>query len=296
VRYRIAEFLHFRDTLYVSGWVDAGEEVRSLFVVYADQIQVAEFAVPPNTRRNFTARVPIPESQPDGNIKLGFELKSGARLLIESPYKQAWEADTSYHALFQRYRTMLNELPSGKMVEIGSRARSGYTFREIIPPGVDYVGLDIRAGPNVDLIGDAHKLSTYFAPESVDAMLSIAVFDHLLMPWKVALEMNRVMKPGGFAFISTHQIYPLHEEPWDFWRFSSKAWHGIFNRSTGFEIIDTTYGERAYMVPGHINDRTFRLDRIDAFMASQVLVRKIGPTTEQWNVEMDGLVEDVYPL
>jgi hypothetical protein len=49
------------------------------------------------------------------------------------------------------------------------------------------------------------------------------------------------------------------------------------------------------MVPGHINNRIFRLDRVDAFMASQVLVRKIEPTSEQWNVDMDGLVEDVYP-
>lgn len=293
--YFVSEFLHFRDTLYVSGWLEPTEEVRAIFVVYASEIQRAGFTACSGSRTNFEARVPIPATQPDGNIKLGFELKSGARLLIESPYRQSWDADTGYHALFQRYRGMLDALGSGKMLEIGSRARSGYTFRDIVPAGVDYIGLDIKAGPNVDLIGDAHRLSSYFAPESIDVILSIAVFEHLLMPWKVALEMNRVMKSGAFAFISTHQTFHLHEEPWDFFRFSARAWHAIFNRATGFVILDTTYGEPAHIVPAHLKVTTFRNDRQPAFMVSQVLVRKIGPATERWDVDIDGLVEGIYP-
>ena len=51
-----------------------------------------------------------------------------------------------------------------------------------------YVGFDIHPGAGVDVVGDAHKLSTYFPLNSFDAVFAFSVFEHLVFPWKVALQ------------------------------------------------------------------------------------------------------------
>jgi 2-polyprenyl-3-methyl-5-hydroxy-6-metoxy-1,4-benzoquinol methylase len=43
-----------------------------------------------------------------------------------------------------------------------------------------------------------------------DALVAVAVFEHLERPWIAAKEVARVLKPGGFAYVSTHQTFPLH--------------------------------------------------------------------------------------
>ena len=58
--------------------------------------------------------------------------------------------------------------------------------------------MHIAAGPNVDVIGDAHHLSR-FLNGHFDFVFFIAVFEHPLIPWKVAIEMNKVMTKGGLA-------------------------------------------------------------------------------------------------
>lgn len=58
------------------------------------------------------------------------------------------------------------------------------------------------------------------------------------MPWKVVLEMNKVLKKGGVGFIFTHQTTQLQEPPLDFWRYSIYSWDALFNAHTGFEILD----------------------------------------------------------
>jgi hypothetical protein len=79
--------------------------------------------------------------------------------------------------------------------------------------------------------------------------MSLSVFEHLAMPWKVAVEMAKVMAPGAVAYIQTHQTYPIHDAPWDYWRMSKDAWPALFNRSTGFEILDIGEAEPAFIVP-----------------------------------------------
>ena len=60
-----------------------------------------------------------------------------------------------------------------KILEIGSRAVTGFIPRKFFPLA-NYVGFDIIAGENVDVIGDAHKLSSYFdSSEKFDLVFSL---------------------------------------------------------------------------------------------------------------------------
>jgi hypothetical protein len=239
-------------------------------------------------------RLTLPKDQPDSNIHVGFEFNDGARFVVEAPYRQSWERDP-YHKTFRHFQKMVRQRGHGQILEIGSRARSGNVYRDFIPAEMAYVGLDILDGPNVDVVGDAHELSRHFAPDTFDAAYSIAVFEHLLMPWKAAVELNKVMKVGAIVFIQSHQTFPLHEQPWDFWRFSDRAWHAIFNRFTGFEIVETGLGEPAYVVGSFLNPMTYRMDSAPAYMSSTVICRKIGDCLEQWNADLLSLTDTPYP-
>jgi SAM-dependent methyltransferase len=189
-------------------------------------------------------------------------------------------------------------LPAGaRILEIGSRARSGIVRRDLFPAGAEYVGFDIVAGPNVDVVGDAHRLSGYFPAGYFDAAFSVSVWEHLAMPWKVSLELNRVLRTGGVAMINTHQSWPSHEEPWDYFRFSEFSWPALFNAATGFEILACGMGMPAVMVSAlairHLQDQG--LEWQYGYLATRCVVRKVGPTSLEWPVDPDAVVRGVYP-
>jgi hypothetical protein len=185
------------------------------------------------------------------------------------------------------FAALIRSRPAGRLLEIGSRARSGVTRRDLAPEGWSYTGLDAVAGDNVDVVGDAHALSRLFSPASFDAVAAYSVIEHLLMPWKFAVELNRVLSPGAVGLITTHQCWPLHDTPADYWRFSDTAWAALFNRATGYEILQTALGSPTLVVPIRCNPFTNFGGPPASFLASSVLFRKSGETTLDWPVEVD---------
>jgi SAM-dependent methyltransferase len=155
--------------------------------------------------------------------------------------------------------------------------------------------LDVVEGSNVDVVGDAHYLSRYFEENTFDFLMSVAVFEHLLMPWKVAIEMGKVLKPGGLAMIFTHQTIGLHDFPWDFFRFSKYAWPAIFNKHTGFEIIETEMDAPSFILPHIFHQGKINAEGAAGLEASIVVVRKIAEPSIEWNVDVSDLIETSYP-
>lgn len=122
-----------------------------------------------------------------------------------------------------------------RILELGSRNVTGANLRSKFSVA-DYVGFDFYAGENVDVVGDAHKLSSYFnGQEKFDLIFSSAVFEHLHMPWVAALEIQKMLKIGGFVFIETHFSFSSHERPWHFFQFSDMGLRALFNDSLGFD-------------------------------------------------------------
>src|SRR5205823_13283920 len=125
--------------------------------------------------------------------------------------------------------------------------------------------------------------------QQFDAVFSISVFEHLAMPWKAAVSINRVLRDGGLVFIGTHQSFPVHDAPWDFWRFSDQAWKCMFNRATGFEVVETALGEPAEMVALSSHAALWRIEEQRAFFTSNALMRRIGESSVDWLVSMSDL-------
>ena len=157
------------------------------------------------------------------------------------------------------------------------------------------MGFDILQGENVDVVGDAHTMSRQLTNGHFNATMSLSVFEHLAMPWKVVLEMNKVMALNGVAYIQTHQSWPLHDTPWDFWRFSDTSWDALFNAHTGFEIVERAMDREHFIVPF-----IWRPDKADAeqaagFEGSAVLVRKTGPCRLSWPMTPGDVTTTMYP-
>jgi hypothetical protein len=217
----------------------------------------------------------------------------GAQARFETPGIQEILSDRG-HRLFPEFADRIQSMPIGAILEIGSRARSGVTRRDLAPAGWEYVGLDIVEGPNVDVVGDAHELSRFLPHRKFDAAMSLSVFEHLAMPWKVVLELNRVLKPGGLVFVQTHQTFPLHDEPWDFWRISADAWPALFNPKTGFCILDSGMAEPLMFVARRWHPGV-NLHESRGCAVSSVIAEKIGESSLSWDVELRDVLGSNYP-
>ncbi|MCK7580742.1 MAG: methyltransferase domain-containing protein [Chromatiales bacterium] len=84
--------------------------------------------------------------------------------------------------------------------------------------GWTYQGVDIAAGPNVDVVLD----SVYefpFESNSVDVIVSGQTFEHVEFFWLTWQEMARVLKPGGHIILIAPSRGQEHRFPVDCWRF-----------------------------------------------------------------------------
>jgi SAM-dependent methyltransferase len=200
------------------------------------------------------------------------------------------------HGVFERFVQDVNAQERPRVLEIGSRARSGNVQRQRFARA-EYVGFDVVAGENVQVVGDAHALSSHFPAEHFDAAFAISVFEHLAMPWKVVLELNRVLRPGALVCAFTHPTYPPHDRPWDFWRYNAEAFEVLFGPATGFELLTCVEGLPCAIVPLAGEEPLVGLWREPAYLAVAALARKTGPARDglRWDVALRDVLTSRYP-
>lgn len=76
-----------------------------------------------------------------------------------------------------------------------------------------------------------------FESASIDNVLCTQVLEHVRYPEKVINEISRVLKPGGFFFLTVPQSWEEHEQPYDFHRFTQFVLKSYAN-DYGFDIIE----------------------------------------------------------
>ncbi len=81
----------------------------------------------------------------------------------------------------------------------------------------EVIGVDIRAGCNVDLVM-AQPYRLPMRANSVDIVLAGQVFEHVPFFWASMLEIARVLKPRGFVFVTVPSRGHVHTEL-DCWRY-----------------------------------------------------------------------------
>jgi len=104
------------------------------------------------------------------------------------------------------------------VLDIGSYDVNG-SYRPIFDrPSWRYQGLDLSAGPNVDIV----LATPYRFPvksNSVDVVISGQAFEHIEFFWLTWLELVRVVRPGGLIFLIAPSSGAPHRYPVDCWRY-----------------------------------------------------------------------------
>ncbi len=296
----------FFNQVRIQGWFHAvGDTLANVSLFGASLTAVQSEAGLPHAgvqsaygdRKGFVIQALLSEEPALAALSLVFTTVAGKTITVSVADLSA-ERETGYagRAIIHEFIDMMAERPGIKLLDIGGRARSGVD-RTALFPGADCTVLDVLPGDNVDVVGDAHQMAALFPPGSFDAMFSSSVFEHLLMPWVVAAAMGKVLKPGGVAFIATHQTIGMHDQPWDFWRFSDTAWDGLFNHLTGFKILKRALENPQYIVPHFASrHRGAAVEAAVGFLGSCVLVRKIGEPLIDWGaVETRDVIASTYP-
>jgi SAM-dependent methyltransferase len=97
------------------------------------------------------------------------------------------------------------------------------------------IGCDIiQSDKNrVDVICPVTALA--FPDESFDTILCTQVLEHVFEHDKMMKEIFRVLKPDGHIILTVPFAWELHEEPYDFFRYTKHALRQLFE-TAGFEI------------------------------------------------------------
>jgi SAM-dependent methyltransferase len=148
---------------------------------------------------------------------------------------------TVSHQKWQKYLYEIGNKPGMRILEIGSREVTGKSNAREEFSNATYVGFHFYSGDNVDVVGDVHKLSSYFAGgEKFDMIYISTCFEYFAMPWVVVTEISKLLKVGGIVFVETHFSYSSHERPWNFFQFSDLGLRSLFSKALGFECIEAS--------------------------------------------------------
>lgn len=129
-------------------------------------------------------------------------------------------------------RVQAQEKLAGREVDVIDIGCGDRPYEAVVAPYArSYVGVDIYEAPTVDVVCPAESLP--FDDASFDCVLCTQVLEHALDPHAVCHEVNRVLRPDGVAFVSTHGVIPYHSAPYDFWRWTH----------SGLERLLTTTGD-----------------------------------------------------
>lgn len=105
----------------------------------------------------------------------------------------------------------------GQVVEIGSLDVNG-GVRDIVAAD-RWLGIDVVAGPGVDLVCDAHHLDL-IPPSSADLVLCLEMLEHDADPNATFAEIARILTPAGSCLLTTRAEGFPHHHPPDYWRFT----------------------------------------------------------------------------
>lgn len=88
-----------------------------------------------------------------------------------------------------------------KVLELGSYVVNGTVRHHFVGAG-EYVGVDLRSGPGVDIVADA---TTYCPVEELgyyDVVVTTEMLEHCREPKKVIGNAHALLRPGGFLLIT----------------------------------------------------------------------------------------------
>jgi SAM-dependent methyltransferase len=113
---------------------------------------------------------------------------------------------------------LIKKHPEGLVLDCGAGYRNTYYSNVVNFEIVDY--------STTDVLGVAEKLP--FKDNSFEAVISIAVFEHVKDPFECAKEIARVLKPGGSLYCAIPFLQPFHGYPHHYFNMTKTGAKSLF--------------------------------------------------------------------
>ncbi len=133
-----------------------------------------------------------------------------------------------------------NYVEEGKRVlDVGSYDVNGNYRGLFAGKNIEYVGLDIEAGPNVDIVMDEPYSWHSIEDESFDYIISGQAFEHIEYPWLTIKEIYKKLKMGGIICVTAPNSTREHRYPYDCYRYFSDGLAALA-KWAGFKVLDVS--------------------------------------------------------
>jgi SAM-dependent methyltransferase len=169
------------------------------------------------------------------------------------------------HQHFLVYRGLISDLKKaslhahGRLLDIGCGNKPYETlFKDRV---TTHVGCDIvqSSDKRVDFICPATKLP--FEDQSYNTVLSTQVIEHVDDHGAMLAESFRVLQDGGILILSGPMYWPLHEEPYDYFRFTEHGFRYLLE-NLGFSEIDVANNGGKWALCGQVLIHTIENTRL----------------------------------
>jgi len=138
-----------------------------------------------------------------------------------------------YYFLIRDIRDAISNYANGNFLDLGCGNKPYESLYK--PLTVSQIGCDVvQSDQNtVDVLCPATDLK--FGNNQFDTILCTQVLEHVFEHDKLMSETFRVLKPGGHLILTVPFAWELHEEPYDFFRYTKHALGALFEHA-GFKI------------------------------------------------------------
>ena len=126
-----------------------------------------------------------------------------------------------------------------RVLDVGSYNVNGCLRPLFEDTKAEYVGLDIEAGPNVDVVMSEPYNWSNIPDESFDFVVSANAFEHIEYPWLTIKQIYNKLKPEGFACVIAPNSTPEHRYPFDCYRYFADGFNAL-GKWGGFQVINVT--------------------------------------------------------
>ncbi|GEO40834.1 SAM-dependent methyltransferase [Skermanella aerolata] len=144
--------------------------------------------------------------------------RAAERLIYFSVNASDWSSEKSVEYVAEA-------LPAARILVVGAGDKR---YPDL--PNVRYTYTDVILGEGADYVCDLHDLP--FPDESFDAVIAVAVLEHVADPFRCASEIARVLRPGGYVYSVTPFMQQVHMGRYDFTRFTFLGHRRLFRHFT----------------------------------------------------------------
>jgi SAM-dependent methyltransferase len=180
---------------------------------------IADFTRPRKTAGISADTIMLRGEAPAPTDRLRAALRNAAeRLIYFSVNASDWRSEKSVEYVAKA-------LPAARILVVGAGNKR---YPDL--PNVRYTYTDVILGEGADYVCDLHDLP--FPDGSFDAVIAVAVLEHVADPFRCASEIARVLRPGGYVYSVTPFMQQVHMGRYDFTRFTFLGHRRLFRHFT----------------------------------------------------------------